>query len=116
MELGPRRRWEFDTLGLSQVRRCSVQGVIDADTHVSDEDIPYLAGFVGEDNLISGSDYGHHFGQLPTPEPISFTNRLLGGDPSADVALVGTLRAREDMTPELLDKILVENPRRFYGL
>ena len=82
----------------------------------SDEDIPYLASFVGEDNLISGSDYGHHFGQLPTLEPISFTNRLLGGDPSADVALVGTLRAREDMTPELLDKILVENPRRFYGL
>jgi predicted TIM-barrel fold metal-dependent hydrolase len=82
----------------------------------SDEDIPYLASYVGEDNLISGSDYGHHFGQLPTLEPISFTNRLLGGDPSADVALVGTLRAREDMTPELLDKILVENPRRFYGL
>jgi predicted TIM-barrel fold metal-dependent hydrolase len=82
----------------------------------SDEDIPYLAGIVGEDNIISGSDYGHHFGQLPTLEPISFTNRLRGGDPSADVALVGTLRAREDMTPELLEKILVENPRRFYGL
>ena len=82
----------------------------------SDEDIPYLARYVGEDNIVSGSDYGHHFGQLPTLEPVSFTNRLRGGDPSADVALVGTLRAREDLTPELLDKILVENPRRFYGL
>jgi predicted TIM-barrel fold metal-dependent hydrolase len=82
----------------------------------SDEDIPYLAGYVGEDNLISGSDYGHHAGQLPTLEPISFTNRLRGGDPSADLALVGELRAREDLTPETLDKILVQNPRRFYGL
>ena len=27
------------------------------------------------DNLISGSDYGHHFGQLPTLEPDSFANR-----------------------------------------
>jgi len=32
------------------------------------------------------------------------------------VALVGTLRAREELTPALLDKFLVENARRFYGL
>jgi hypothetical protein len=82
----------------------------------SDEDIPYLARFVGEDNLVSGSDYGHHFGQLPTLEPVSFSNRLRGGDVSADLALVGELRAREDLTPGLLDKILVENPRHFYGM
>ena len=82
----------------------------------SDEDIPYLAQHVGADNLITGSDYGHHAGQLPTLDPISFTNRLQGGDPSADVALVGTLQAREDISPELLRKILVDNPRRFYGL
>jgi predicted TIM-barrel fold metal-dependent hydrolase len=82
----------------------------------SDEDIPYLAGFIGEDNLVSGSDYGHHFGQLPTLEPISFENRLRGGDVSADLALVGELRAREDLTPGLLDKVLKENPRRFYGM
>jgi uncharacterized protein len=82
----------------------------------SDEDIPYLTSYIGEDNLVSGSDYGHHFGQLPTLEPISFTNRLLGGDPSADVALIGELRAREDLTPELLDKMLVQNPGRFYGI
>jgi predicted TIM-barrel fold metal-dependent hydrolase len=82
----------------------------------SDEDIPYLASFVGDDNLVAGSDYGHHFDQLPTLEPISFTNRLRGGDPSADLAMVGTLRARDDLAPGLLDKILTENPRRFYGI
>jgi predicted TIM-barrel fold metal-dependent hydrolase len=82
----------------------------------SDEDIPYLAGYIGEDNLITGSDYGHHANQLPTIDPVSFTNRTRGGDPSADVAVVGTLQAREDMTRELLDKILIENPRQFYGL
>jgi len=53
---------------------------------------------------------------LPTLEPVSFTNRLRGGDPSADLAVVGTLQAREDMPRELLNKILRENPRRFYGL
>ncbi|HEY3118559.1 MAG TPA: amidohydrolase family protein [Chloroflexota bacterium] len=82
----------------------------------SDEDIPYLAEYVGEDNLITGSDYGHHFGQIPTLEPISFTNRLLGGDPSADVALVGQLQAREDLSDQMLTKLLVTNPRRFYGM
>ena len=82
----------------------------------SDEDIPYLVQYVGEDNLITGSDYGHHAGQLPTLEPISFTNRLRGGDPSADLAVMGTLQAREDMPRQLLDKILRDNPRRFYGL
>ena len=82
----------------------------------SDEDIPYLAGYIGEDNLITGTDYGHHFGQLPTLEPISFANRRRGGDPSADLALVGELRAREDLAPSMLDKILKENPKRFYGM
>ena len=75
-----------------------------------------MAGYIGEDNLITGSDYGHHANQLPTLEPVSFTNRLRGGDPSADVAGVGTLQAREDMSRELIDKILRENPRQFYGL
>jgi predicted TIM-barrel fold metal-dependent hydrolase len=82
----------------------------------SDEDIPYLADYIGIDNLVSGSDYGHHFGQLPTLEPDSFVNRARGGDISADLSLVGTLQAREDMTADMFDKILKENPRRFYGL
>jgi predicted TIM-barrel fold metal-dependent hydrolase len=82
----------------------------------SDEDLPYLTGFVGEHNLLSGSDYGHHGEQVPTLEPISFNNRLRGGDPSADLAIVGELRARSDVTSDAVRKILVENPRRFYGI
>ena len=82
----------------------------------SDEDIPYLASYIGEDNLVSGTDYGHHFGQLPTLEPISFINRLRGGDVSADLAMVGEMRAREDLTPTTVEKVLKENPRRFYGM
>ncbi len=82
----------------------------------SDEDLPYLAEYVGDENLITGSDYGHHFGQIPTLQPISFANRLLGGDPSADVALVGELQAREDLSDEMLAKLLLTNPRRFYGM
>jgi hypothetical protein len=31
-------------------------------------------------------------------------------------APVGTLRARENMTPKLPDKMRVEKPRRFHGL
>jgi uncharacterized protein len=82
----------------------------------SDEDIPYLAQLIGEDNLVSGSDYGHHAGQLPTLEANSFTNRLRGGDPSADLAVVGELRGREDLSPEIVDKILKVNPRKLYGM
>ncbi|MPZ13075.1 MAG: amidohydrolase family protein [Chloroflexi bacterium] len=82
----------------------------------SDEDIPYLAGYIGEDNIVTGSDYGHHFGQLPTLEPISFTNRARGGDASADLAVVGTLLAREDLSSVALDKMLRQNPQRLYGI
>lgn len=82
----------------------------------SDEDIPYLMRYVGADNLISGSDYGHHADQLPSLEANSFTNRLRGGDPSADLALVGELQAREDLPPGSARKILQDNPRRFYAL
>ena len=62
-----------------------------------DEDIPYLAEFIGEDHLMIGSDYGHN-------------------DPAEEKALVETLKAREDLSPHLVEKILVHNPREFYSL
>ena len=82
----------------------------------SDEDIPYLVKYVGDDNLITGSDYGHHGGQVPTKEAISFQNRTLGGDPSGDLAVFAELAYREDMSEEQKQKIASDNPRRFYGL
>jgi predicted TIM-barrel fold metal-dependent hydrolase len=63
----------------------------------ADEDIPYLAEFIGDDHLLIGSDYGHN-------------------DPAEEKALVRTMKSREDLSPRLVEKILSENPARFYGL
>ncbi|MGH7773859.1 MAG: amidohydrolase family protein [Candidatus Binatia bacterium] len=63
----------------------------------ADEDISYLVNYTGEDHLMIGSDYGHN-------------------DPSKEPQLVATMRAREDVPPSVIEKILCENPRRFYTL
>ncbi len=63
----------------------------------ADEDIGYLAGYIGEDNMIIGSDYSHR-------------------DPSEERELVKTMRSREDIPAYITEKILSDNPRRFYGL
>ena len=63
----------------------------------ADEDIPYLAQYIGEDNLLIGSDYGHN-------------------DPSDEPELVRTMRGREDLSGPVLDKILGENARVFYAI
>ena len=51
----------------------------------------------GEDNMIIGSDFGHR-------------------DPSDEPELVRTMRGREDLSDQLLDKILGENARVLYGV
>lgn len=63
----------------------------------ADEDLPYLLTYIGEDNMITGSDYGHQ-------------------DQSTEPDLVHVLRAREDVPKPVMDKILSDNPQRFYGL
>ena len=63
----------------------------------ADEDIPYLAGYTGEDHLMIGSDYGHN-------------------DPSEEPELVKVMRAREDVPTRVTDKIFGANAQRFYGL
>ena len=63
----------------------------------ADEDVPYIAKYTGEDNLLIGSDYGHQ-------------------DPSEERQLVATMRAREDIPGHITEKILCENARRFYSL
>ena len=62
-----------------------------------DEDIPYLAEFIGDDHLMIGSDYGHN-------------------DPAEEKALVQTMRSREDLSPESVERILIHNPKEFYAL
>ena len=63
----------------------------------ADEDLPYILDHIGEDNMITGSDYGH-------------------GDQSAEPELVQLLLGREDVPPPVMTKILADNPARFYGL
>ena len=63
----------------------------------ADEDIAYLADFVGEDHLMIGSDYGHN-------------------DPAEEKALVRAMRARADLSTGLVDKILSANPKQFYSM
>lgn len=87
----PNARWKFSTCK-EMFREYRLYVACEVD-----EDIPYLAGYIGEDNLMIGSDYGHN-------------------DPAEEKALVQTMRSREDLAPALVDKIMSDNPRRFYGL
>jgi predicted TIM-barrel fold metal-dependent hydrolase len=53
--------------------------------------------FLSDDKLIIGSDYGHN-------------------DPSKEPQFVANLRGREDVPHSLVEKILCQNARDFYGL
>ena len=63
----------------------------------ADEDIKYLAKCMGDDHLLIGSDYPH-------------------SDPSREDQFVNAINVRSDISPELKQKLLYENPRAFYGL
>jgi aminocarboxymuconate-semialdehyde decarboxylase len=63
----------------------------------TDDDLPYILDYAGEDCLVIGTDYGHF-------------------DPSSEVDAISILKSRKDISEETLQKILDENPRRLYGL
>jgi predicted TIM-barrel fold metal-dependent hydrolase len=63
----------------------------------ADEELPHLLGYIGEDHIVIGSDYGHN-------------------DPSKEPEFVKNMRAREDVAPAVIEKILCDNPRRLYGV
>jgi len=63
----------------------------------ADEELPHLLPYIGADHLVIGSDYGHN-------------------DPSKEPEFVKNMRAREDIPPAVVEKILCENPRQLYGL
>jgi predicted TIM-barrel fold metal-dependent hydrolase len=65
-----------------------------------DEDLPYILKYVGEDNLIVGSDYTHR-------------------DPSMELEFRKLLQERADrgeIPQSAVQKILYDNPKTFYGL
>lgn len=63
----------------------------------SDEDVPYLLHYIGENHVLIGSDYGHN-------------------DPAEEPRLLASMQSREGLGPTVLKKILSENPKRFYSL
>jgi predicted TIM-barrel fold metal-dependent hydrolase len=65
-----------------------------------DEDLPYILKYVGEDNLMVGSDYTHR-------------------DPSMELEFRKILQERADngdIPQTAVQKILYDNPKVFYGL
>jgi uncharacterized protein len=63
----------------------------------TDDDLPYVLQYAGEDNLLIGTDYGH-------------------ADTSSELRALQTFRERTDIPERVIEKILDDNPRVFYGL
>jgi predicted TIM-barrel fold metal-dependent hydrolase len=61
------------------------------------EDLAYVVGKLGADNLMVGTDYGH-------------------SDVTAQTAALAKLKTECGLLPEAVEKILDANPRAFYGL
>ena len=61
------------------------------------DDLPYILGHSGEDNLVVGTDYGHH-------------------DPSSEVLAVHKLRDDPRVDPSISNKISESNAAARYGL
>jgi predicted TIM-barrel fold metal-dependent hydrolase len=69
-------------------------------TAQTNDDVPYLMKFGGQDSLMIGTDYGHED-----------QSAVLGALESIE-----RLEERGDLAPGLAQKILVDNPRAFYAL
>lgn len=63
----------------------------------TDDDLPYVLQYAGEDNLVIGTDYGH-------------------ADTSTEMEALQHLQERTDLEPGVIRKILDDNPRALYGL
>ncbi len=63
----------------------------------TDDDLPYVLKYAGEDSLMIGSDYGH-------------------ADNASELLALQGLKSKGEIAPHVIDKILCANPARFYGL
>ena len=63
----------------------------------TDDDLPYVIRHAGEDMVMIGSDYGH-------------------ADNASELLALKGLKEKGDMEPRIIDRILHDNPTRFYGL
>jgi predicted TIM-barrel fold metal-dependent hydrolase len=63
----------------------------------TNDDLPFILKYAGEDNLVIGSDYGH-------------------SDTSSELDALRNLHETTPVSPEVIKKILEDNPRALYGL
>lgn len=63
----------------------------------NDDDIPYILRCAGEDNLLMGTDYGH-------------------SDNASELLALRALGEKGELGSGVIDKILCDNPKRFYGI
>ena len=89
-------RYRFMRLGRRMPENLLEANKIFVACEVSD-DIPYILKYAGDDQLMVGTDYGHH-------------------DPSAEINAFTIMRNREDVAPDVMTKILETNARTLYGL
>jgi predicted TIM-barrel fold metal-dependent hydrolase len=72
------------------------------DNHVyvacqTDDDLPYVLKYSGEDNIVIGSDYGHN-------------------DTSTEIGALRALKSKGEVEPRVIDKILYDNAKALYGI
>jgi predicted TIM-barrel fold metal-dependent hydrolase len=63
----------------------------------TDDDLDYVLGYAGSDNLVIGTDYGH-------------------ADNAVEIEALRKLRRDGKLTGPVIDKILQDNPSALYGL
>ena len=63
----------------------------------TDDDLDYILGYAGPDNLVIGTDYGH-------------------SDNASEIEALRKLKDEGKLAPEVIGKILDDNPRALYGL
>ncbi len=62
----------------------------------TDDDLPYVLKYAGEDNLVIGSDYGH-------------------ADTSSELTALRHLKEMNELDGRVVDKILCDNAKALYG-
>ena len=63
----------------------------------TDDDLPYVLKYSGEDNIVIGSDYGHN-------------------DTSSEIGALRALKEKGEVEPRVIDKILYDNAKALYGI
>ena len=63
----------------------------------TDDDLDYILGYTGEDTLVIGTDYGH-------------------SDNASEIEALRKLRREGNLAPQVINKILDDNPRALYAL